>query len=408
MKRIIYITILALMLLAACTKPSPAPAPAPEHFSKYIFFSHSVETKAPLVEKAENIGTFGVVGFKYDSNTDWAKYSTTPVNGKLPTPNVFYDPVTDPETQQVTNELVNVETVSVDGTQTCTYAPLQGWSNSKKYAFFAFYPMPNGNNVKLVNLSGDDYTGGVPAIKYTMAAPEPSTDEGPADGAAFKASMVDLMTAAPLTNLYWKSSSDYQLTDGGTSSNGEVQFTFSHRLSSLGLNIKNSTEVKYSTEGEIIDAGGITINSVTFTITGLANQSVIFTLGGERVNPQYDAKAIGLIACCLGMPENGVEIPNFATVPTNTEPPYTGTELSDKLIFIPQDAPVKFTVTVDYTRSHDGYADNNMIYTTQELSTTLVEGQKYLVNLNFKDSTVEVTLKNGAWVEIPSVEDTFI
>ena len=266
--------------------------------------------------------------------------------------------------------------------------------------------MPN-ENVTLVNLDGSTpYNSGVPAVKYTMTAPTASTDEGPADGAAFKASMVDLMTATPLTNLYWKSSSDYQLTDGGNSSNGEVQFSFLHRLSSLGLNIKNSTEVKYSSEGEIINAGGITINSVTFTISGLANQSVIFPLGGNNLNPQYDGKVIGNVACSLTIPQNGKEIPNIKTV--LVEPPYTGTELSDKLIFIPQDAPVKFTVTVDYTRSHDGYADNNMIYTTQELSTTLVEGQKYLVNLNFKDSIVDVTLNYGAWVDIPSVEDTFI
>jgi hypothetical protein len=181
-----------------------------------------------------------------------------------------------------------------------------------------------------------------------------------------------------------------------------------HRLSSLGLNIKNSTEVKYSSEGEIINAGGITINSVTFTISGLANQCVIFPLGGEKVEPQYDGSEIGLIACSLDMPENGVEIRNIATVPANTEPPYTGTELLDKLILIPQTDEVTLTVTVGYSRTLEGYADNDMIYTTQELSTTLVEGQKYLVNLNFKDSTVEVTLKNGAWVEIPSVEDTFI
>ena len=415
MKRIIYITILALMLLAACTKPSPAPAPAPEQYDRYIFFSHSVETKAELVEDAAGLNekSFGVVGFKYDERTDWATYSTTPVEGKLPTPNVFYDEVVNSEGTS-TYDITPVETVWVtagaQGTNatvgTASYEPLQGWSNSKKYAFFAYYPIEN-DHVTLVNPSdGSRYTEGVPAIKYTMDVPSEYPAEGPADGAAFKASMVDLMTAAPLTNLYWKSSSDYQLTDGGNSSNGEVQFSFLHRLSSLGLNIKNSTEVKYSSEGEIINAGSITINSVTFTISGLANQSVIFPLGGEKVDPQYDGNGIGLIACDLDIPEDDREIPNIKTV--LTEPPYTGTELSDKLIFIPQEADVKFTVTVDYTRSLDGYADNNMIYTTQELSTTLVEGQKYLVNLNFKDSTVEVTLKNGAWVEIPSVEDTFI
>ena len=133
MKRIIYITISTLLLLSGCSKPSPAPAPAPEQYDRYIFFSHNVETKASLIEYASDMSgkSFGVVGFKYDERTDWATYSTTEVNGNLPEPNVFYD---DDNTTPI-----DVETVGVDGTRNCTYAPLQGWSNSKKYTFFAYY-----------------------------------------------------------------------------------------------------------------------------------------------------------------------------------------------------------------------------------------------------------------------------
>ena len=383
MKRIIYITILALMLLDACTKPSPAPAPAPEQYDRYIFFSHGVETKASLIEKAADLNgkAFGVVGFKYsfyDENGQEQLWDDYKKNN--PTPNVFIGDDGKP---------TNVETVNVVGAQgtnappgTPYYEPLQGWSNVKQYTFFAFYPMPN-DNVTLVNSSDrSKYIGGVPAIKYTMDAPSEYPAEGPADGSAFVASMVDLMTADPMTNLYWKSASDNKIPSGNSTSNGEVNFRFTHCLSCLGLNVKNLT------------AGGITINSVTFNISGIKNQSVIFPLDGST--PYYGNEQIGYIACGLGIKEDESDI-------TTTD----GLELSNKLIFIPQESDVTFTVTVGYTRSLDGYI-NNQTYSTDELSTELTKGQKYLVNLNFKDSTVDASVTDEAWVVIPKVEDKFI
>ena len=371
------------MLLAACTKPSPAPAPAPEQYDRYIFFSHGVETKASLIEKAADLNgkAFGVVGFKYsfyDENGQEQLWDDYKKNN--PTPNVFIGDDGKP---------TNVETVNVVGAQgtnappgTPYYEPLQGWSNVKQYTFFAFYPMPN-DNVTLVNSSdGSKYTGGVPAIKYTMDVPSEYPAEGPTDGSAFVASMVDLMTADPMTNLYWKSASDNYIPNGNNSSNGEVNFRFTHRLSCLGLKVKNLT------------AGGITINSVTFNISGIKNQSVIFPLDGS--SPYYGNEQIGYIACGLGIKEDESDI-------TTTD----GLELSNKLIFIPQESDVTFTVTVGYTRSLDGYI-NNQTYSTDELSTELTKGQKYLVNLNFKDSTVDASVTDEAWVVIPKVEDTFI
>lgn len=393
MKRIIYWAALILPLLAGCTKPSSYPdAPAPEQYDRYIFFSHGVETKASLIESAADLDgkAFGVVGFKYDfydkdgNEVFWKDHKNT-----NPTPNVFYDEVVNSEGTS-TYDITPVETVWVtagaQGTNvppgTPYYEPLQGWSNVKQYTFFAFYPMPN-DNVTLVNSSdGSKYTGGVPAIKYTMDVPSEYPAEGPADGSAFVASMVDLMTADPMTNLYWKSASDYNIPNGNNSSNGEVNFRFTHRLSCLGLKVKNLT------------AGGITINSVTFNISGIKNQSVIFPLDGS--SPYYGNEQIGYIACGLGIKEDESDI-------TTTD----GLELSNKLIFIPQESDVTFTVTVGYTRSLDGYI-NNQTYSTDELSTELTKGQKYLVNLNFKDSTVDASVTDEAWVVIPKVEDTFI
>ena len=383
MKRLIYISILSVLLLSGCSKPSPAPAPAPEQYDRYIFFSQGVQTKANLIESAAGLNgkAFGVVGFKYsfyDENGQeqfWDDYKKN-----NPTPNVFIGD---------DGELTNVETVTVVGAQgtnvppgTPYYEPLQGWSNVKQYTFFAFYPMPN-DNVTLVNSSdGSKYTGGVPAIKYTMDVPSEYPAEGPTDGSAFVASMVDLRTADPMTNLYWKSASDNYIPNGNNSSNGEVNFRFTHRLSCLGLKVKNLT------------AGGITINSVTFNISGIKNQSVIFPLDGS--SPYYGNEQIGYIACGLGIKEDESDI-------TTTD----GLELSNKLIFIPQESDVTFTVTLGYTRSLDGYTDNETSFTAGPLSTALAEGKKHIVYLNFKDSTVDVELKCGPWAESHTIDNTF-
>lgn len=354
MKRLIYITILSILLPLGCSKPSLAPAPAPEQYDRYIFFSHGVETKASLIESAAGLDgkAFGVVGFKYDFDKAWETEKATA------TPNVFAD----------TPETVDV---SADGTNTTvgtgSYAPLQGWSNSKKYAFFAYFPLDN-SAVSLVNTDGSDYTGGVPAIRYTM---------DPTSGETFRTSMEDVMTAPAQIDKFWKSSAE----GGSNVANGEVNFTFEHRLSSLGLNVKNST------------AGGIAVNSVSFNISGLKNQSVIFPLdGGTAV---YGNEGIAAIACSLTIPEGGTAITT------------SGTEFPDRLILIPQTDPVTLTVTVGYTRTLDGYADNVTSHTTYELSTALNEGKKHIVNLNFKDSTVDVELKCGPWAESHTIDNTF-
>lgn len=360
MKRLIHITILSVLLLAGCSKPSPAPAPAPEQYDRYIFFSHGVETKASLIENAAGLDgkAFGVVGFKYDFDKKWETEKTTA------TPNVFAD----------TPETVDV---SADGTNTTvgvgSYTPLQGWSNSKKYSFFAYFPVGN-QYVSLVNLDDEsNYNPGIPVIKYTM---DPSTGEN------FTASMWDVMTATAHEDLYWKSVSE---KSENTSANGEVRFSFNHCLSCLGLNLKNST------------AGGITVNSVTFHLSGIQYQSITIPLDGSTRTSEGPAVDID---CALHVGEGGIAVPSVEANPD-------GVEVVDKLILIPQTSALKFTVTVGYTRTLDTYESNETSFTTGPLSTALTEAKKHIVYLNFTDSTVDVGMTTGAWVDIPTVEDTF-
>ena len=369
MKHIIY-TAFILLLASACSKPAPSPAPGTEQYGRYIFFSQQVGTKADLIESAAAMDQFGVVGFKYEGT--WAAK-----NASL-TPNVFYDDNGNP---------VKTETLTCNADGTADYAPLQGWSSFKNYAFFAYYPISHRDQtdheaIALVNLDGTPYTAGVPAIKYTMNQSD------------LKASMVDVMTAPALplapppapqyTDLFWKSATENNTT-------GEVTFSFAHRLSSLGLKVKNSSE------------GSILINSVEFIVFGIGYSEIVIPLDGSSVQ-KTTASLSATLPLTLG---EGGEILDTEDVKE--------IEISDKLIFIPQEAGLSVRVQIEYTRlpiiGYPAWEDSATITLPESgsLSTTLTEGTRHLVHLNFTDSEVEIKpgFTEHDWVDIPDVEDTF-
>ncbi len=250
--------------------------------------------------------------------------------------------------------------LSADGT-TAEYAPLQGWSNNKKYAFFAFYP----HDLELVNLDGDTpYSDGVPAIKYVM------------DPADLKGSMVDVMTAGHYEDRYWKSSGDNNIE------NDEINFSFSHRLSCLGLDISN------------LGTGTINLNAIKLTLSDLRYHQMIILLDGTGVTKTEAASGNAVLSLDLTGEET--------LTADKTQ------ELTDKLIFIPQETALSFELEIDYTRVATGYNDNRDSFKTS-LSTQLEEGKKYLINIKFTDSTVDVSAQvtESGWVEIPDVNSSF-
>lgn len=259
--------------------------------------------------------------------------------------------------------------LSSDGTR-AEYSPLQGWSNTKKYAFFAYYPIGN-SAVTLVNTAGSEYKGGVPAIKYTM---------NPSD---IKGSMVDLMTAPSHIDKFWKSSAD----GGNNIANGEINFSFSHLLAALELKIAN------------LSAGAITLNSIVFTFDGIKYHEAVFSLTNGNTLATTDASSTKTeVSLTFAEGEN-----SLAASKT--------TEFSDKLIFIPQTANLSIKVSINYTREKSG---NNAAYTdtftTQTpLQTTLTKGKKHLINIKFTDSMVVVKedIEAGAWTDIPPVNSSF-
>lgn len=342
MKRIICFAASVVLLMTGCHKPTPAPVP--EQYDRYIFFSQKVETKASLIESEADVDKFGVVGFMYDDGLEWQNVSDTAK------PNVFYDE---------NDVVVAVETVACDTDGYGTYSPLQGWSNTKKYAFFAYYPIGH-DALSLVNLDGEDYTAGVPAIKYTL------------DSDNIYASMTDVMTAGAHTD--------------SETSEDDVHLEFSHRLSSLGVKVKNSS------------SGDIVLNSVSLNVSGIKYQSIVIPLDGSQVTKTAFASAHAAEMALANVAETSLEANGGES------------ELADKLIFIPQDEELTATVTIGYTRTGtDGsYEEYTATKTLPDQKTKLDEGMKHLILLNFTDSTVEIKgLADTGWVDLPEVEDTF-
>lgn len=237
-----------------------------------------------------------------------------------------------------------------------SYTPLQGWLNDKKYAFFAFYPMPN-DHVTLVNLDGNTpYSGGIPAVRYS----NPNLDVSKMD---------DVMIANYHTDLFWHSSNK----EGNNIPSGEVNFQFDHCLSCLVLSLKSTSEAT------------ITIQKITLSLSNVQYGSVIFPLDGDYTSVKYE-KA------------------NESTKEIILEPQKIisedYTDLSDLLILIPQDQDLSINLTVNYQRKYPDRDPYDAIFNTSTpLTAKLLKGKKHKVKLDFSDSNVFILQTNGEWTE---------
>ena len=360
MRKLIYFALLVTVipLFAACKKSISTGCQ--EDFEHYIFLRHQVESKASLINGKDDVQFFGVVGFKYDNTTSWDEYKTKTEC----TPNVFFDE---------NNSLVDVETLNCTSSNgSPSYTPLQGWSNTRKYTFFAFYPIGN-ENVDLVSTDGSEYKGGVPAIKYSL-----NTED-------LQGSMVDVMVSEPCKDLYYNSSEDNNLQES------EVKLKFNHILSALGVNFTKATE------------NTITINGVSMTISGIQYQTYIYPLYPlDGVKPTPGGSTMDEKSFVLSIPEEEEE--DGVIVSSES----AGTEIADKLIFIPQSGNATISLTINYTRSAGGVSfDDEKSFTG--IKTAFVAGKKHLIQLKFTDSTVEVKsdVTSGAWTDVEDVNNTF-
>lgn len=329
MKHIIYWVTLSILLFTACNKQEQAETK--EQYAGYIFFSHNVLTKATLIDDKSQLKdqSIGVVGYKYDN--EW---------GENLVPNVFGDNVP--------------QEVTCDQNGYGSYSPLQGWSSSKKYAFFAYYPI----DIDIVDKNGNPYSSGTPAVKYSLNA------------ADLKSNMVDLMVSEHHKDL------SYNSTNGGN-----VAFTFLHPLSALGIKVINSTSAT------------ITITSATLELSGIKYSDIIIPLDGTAVKTTAAQSPIS--ASILSVPLTGEAFASGSN------------ELTDKLIFIPQSEDISVSVKVNYTRQYEGAATQTGTFESSALETPLRKGKKHLIHLNFTESTVTATIQEGAWKDPIEVNNEF-
>lgn len=349
MKRLILTAFWTSLLLVGCSK-SPAPK-GPETFDRYIFFSQQVESKAALIEDEEILkgSSLGVVGYKYANNSNWETFKGT--SGCQP--NVFLG-----DDRQV----VAFEELECGEGGSASYAPLQGWSNTKKYAFFACYPFPKGGtSVVPAELSSSV----VPAIQYTLNT---TSDE------AFKNSMLDVMVAEPLLD---KETSSDPLT-----------FIFRHCLSCLGIKVKNTA------------ARNVVVNNVTLQVNGIQFHTIKIPLDGSEIATDGPSPAANR-AFPINIPGG-----NLTLEPAKNTLMYT--ELDDKLIFIPQETPVSIVLSVSYTRvAVDGHAAFEDTFKVSDITTAFQKGMKHMLSLNFTETTVEVEVLDTGWNDLDSVDSTF-
>lgn len=351
MKYIIYLITIATVLFVGCNKHDQEPTDSTN--GGYIFFSKGLTTKATLLGSDDMINQFGVVGYKYDNSIEWADELNND-----PQPTIFG------------NNIPQVVNMDEDGDP--IYSPLQGWTNTKRYSFFAFYPL-GYSNVTLVDLDGNEYTAqstGTPAIKYSMNVNSPTS------------SMVDVMIASAIDK-HWNSLTDNNL------SNGNVALTFDHCLSSLGLKVKNTS------------SGPIKLKSVVLKVAGIMYKDIIISLDGDEDKNTTVAS---------GIADNTVDL----TLSTTAEAAIASgheKELNDKLLFIPQPNNVSVQVAVEYEReANNGYSGisySTLIPDTEALTTGLTKGTKHLIHLNFAESTVTATIGTGAWNDSIIVDSTF-
>ena len=273
MKRIEYILLLAILLLASCDSDEPKINGNDFPISYgYMQFYTGVSSRAQLATDMKE-RNFGVLGYKYSATTTWDAAKA------LATPNIFYN-----------------QQVSCDGNGICTYdisseagVQLKPWEDNN-YAFFAYHPY-NGAGIELSE-SGKTNT---PMLTYTYGWLNPQSSDGwyssntkTINVCHSNVPVFDLMTAEAI--------------DVNGSGEGRVAFDFKHRLCAIEVlaNNYNENEYEYETNADgsfkldnkgnkIIKTDGNgnkiiktsarqQISNLTLTLTGLAHSSMTIPL----------------------------------------------------------------------------------------------------------------------------------
>ncbi len=310
----IVLTFLLGLIFVGCEKASievPQKVEVEVPTNRYINFNAQVGTRATLITDMKR--DFAVTAFNY--NEDWSTAVATAQ------PNVLHN-------QVITwNRSIH------------TYNPMKTWEENKKYTFFAHYPTT-------LTLSGSG-TYGTPYITYSL----PNN----------VANMVDIMTAS--------------LFDTDNSFSNTVGFTFKHRLTALGVQIRNlnkDTSIELDKLNITFTGNTLKYNNATISL----DESITMTRTGSSVyQGPYSLISSGSIS-----------IPALETV-----------SLENALIFIPQEG----TNTDDYLQGNITYGYNNSDDSKGfNVGRDMKAGRKYYLQMTFSAGAITIAIiESGEWTD---------
>lgn len=377
MKRIEYILLLSVLLLAACEKEqTPIDGDQWPISYGYMQFTTGVSSRTQLASdmKSKN---FGVLGYQYAITTNWATAKS------VTTPSVFYN-------QSVACGANGVCTYDTDATKPGNQP---GKWEDKLYSFFAYHPHGGTG----ITLSANTKTN-TPTLTYTYGWLNPTNQDSWYYNNVVKVChenvpIFDLMTAEAI--------------DVNGSGEGRVVLDFKHRLYAFEVLANNYNE---NSEGTTDARQQIT--NLELTLEGLTNTSMTIPLSmqAEEADPIYNNVNVGTRKFRIS--EESIMIPAFnettddgrgAGVATSIS--HMGSSRGGYLMLIPQkgtNTGIKGTLNWAELSNFSGDVS------TEFTSTIDFEpGKLYQIYINFVGSGITIALiEAGAW-DVLDVEHKF-
>lgn len=328
MKKVIFISAIALAAAVSCTKSEVVDTKFNEQIGFENYLGRPAQTKATV---ATNFTTAGIYGF-YTGSKQWAVSADQTGDGYVSAPEA--------------NLWVN-DPLTFNG----TVEPARYWANADDYYSFLAYAPKGDDNISAVP------TGEVTNPTITFAVPTTLSEQ------------TDLLYANVLN------------VQKPTTAGGAVAMPFHHALARLTVNAKAAADQTFGfCVKKITIAGGfhksdvLTLKDGSWSTAGTpASSSETYTF--------YD-NAANTVALTTTNTEYAKR--------TVTEGETTKEVADNYLMMIPVDfTSAAATLTVEYTTVYDG-VESTLITKPISVTTDFKQGKAYAINLEFSKTTEEI------------------
>ena len=357
----------------------------------YMQFSTGVSTRAQLVTDMKS-KSFGVLGYKYSSTTNWA--TAKPVTS----PNAFYKL----EVSCADNGMCSYDAYPGDATKN-----FKEWEEGN-YSFFAYHPY-NGDGISLSNESATN----TPMLTYTYPWLNPTSgDSWFETGLQILDQHKEVQTfnvihlcdaTAPVYDLMTAEAIDVNGTGAGT-----VGLNFKHRMFALEVLANN-----YNENSEGTTDARQAISNLVLTLNGLQYNTMTIRMSmqsGEDA-PVYSGPEQGIGTRSFVINNKTIMIPAFNETTDDGRGEGVATSISklggknDKagyLMLIPQTVGLSGTLHWTELSNFPGTISTNF--------TSHIEfkaGRLYQLYINYVGSGITIALiEAGAW-DVHDVEHKF-